>query len=384
MKEGDFLIALITSQLKKEKLNIELIKEIEKGDINKLYRLSCMHSVTNIISDALKENGVNIEKELLSKFKNEKLKLNLKSQRLNYDVVEIFNALEENGVYFIPLKGIVVKDYYPREDMRFSTDVDILIKKQDEKKVNEILTKKCNLKFYKSYQDEKTYITPSGEFLETHVDIADGEKTYARVFENLFEICKSKGNKQYQLEMNGEYLAVHNVTHLVKHFKDGGCGIRPILDAYIIKEKIGYNEETVLSLLSTIGLDKFYTGIMNLVDCFFNGKQYSKELQIIKEFILTGGNYGSLENKVLLDSASENKTANFFRKAFPSVSYLKGKYQVLEKCVILYPFCIIHRWFSILFGKRKRLAKEISEKKQLITEEKRQEILSMQDYLGIK
>ena len=100
--------------------------------------------------------------------------------------------------------------------------------------------------------------------------------------------------------------------------------------------------------------------------------------------MLAGGNYGSLENKVLLDSVSENKTANFFKKAFPSVSYLKGKYQVLEKWVILYPFCLVHRWFSILFGKRRTLAKEISEKKELITEEKKQEILSMQEYLGIK
>ena len=134
MKEGNFLIALITSQLKKEKLNTETIKEIEKGDINKLYRLSCMHSVTNLVYDALRENGVNIEKELLLKFKKEKLRLNLKSQRLNYDALEIFNVLEEEGVYFIALKGIVLKNYYPREDMRFSTDVDILIKKQDEKR----------------------------------------------------------------------------------------------------------------------------------------------------------------------------------------------------------------------------------------------------------
>ncbi len=384
MKEGNFLIALITSQLKKEKLNFEIIKEIEKGDINKLYRLSCMHSVTNLVYDALKENGVNIKKELLLKFKNEKLRLNLKSQRLNFDTIEVFNALEEEGVYFIALKGIVLKDYYPREDMRFSTDVDILIKKQDEKRVKEILTEKCKLEFYKSYQDEKTYVTPSGEFLETHVDITDGEKTWAKIFNDIFKRSFNKQGKKYQLEMSKEYLAVYNITHLAKHFKQGGCGLRPILDAYIIKEKIGYDEEIVLSLLAKIGLDKFYIGIMKLVDCFFNGKEYSKELQIIEQFVLAGGNYGSLENKVLLDSASENKTANFFRKAFPSVSYLKGKYQVLERCIILYPFCLIHRWFSILFGKRRVLAKEISEKKELITEEKKQEILSMQEYLGIK
>ncbi len=384
MKEGDFLIALITSQLKKEKLDDGLIEEIKKGDINKLYRLSCMHNVTNLVYDGLVENAVAIPCDVVSKFKTEKLRLNLKSQRLIYDANEIFEALESEGVYFLPLKGIVTKDLYPREDMRFFNDVDILIKAQDEEKVYEILTKKCDLKFYKSYQDEKTFLTPSEELIETHVDMVDGEKKHAKIFENIFAKCKAKEGYVYRLQMPVEYLAVYNVVHMAKHFMQGGCGLRPLLDAFVIKEKIGYDEEIVKNLMGQIGLDKFYDGVMNLVDCFFYGKEYSKELLFMKEFLLTGGNYGSLGNKALLDSVEQNKGASFFRKVFPSVSYLKGSYKSLEKSTFFYPFCLIHRWFSILFGERKKLAKKMSLEKEQITSKQKEAILSMQDYLGIK
>lgn len=384
MTGGDFLIALITSQLKKEKLNDVSIKAIEEGDINKIYRLSCMHNVTNLVYDAFIENHVDLPKEALSQFKKEKLRLNLKSQRLIYDANEIFDVLEKECVYFLPLKGIVTKDFYTREDMRFFNDVDILIKKEDEKRVDKILTEKCELKFYKSYQDERTYLTPSGELIETHVDIVDGEKEYAKIFENIFAKCKSKSGSRYRLEMSCEYLAVYNVVHLAKHFMQGGCGVRPLLDAFVIKEQTGYDEKIVKNLLTEIGLDKFYDGVMSLVYCFFDERQYTQDLLVMKDFVLTGGNYGSLGNKALLDSVEKNKGASFFRKAFPSVSYLKGSYKSLEKSAFFYPFCLVHRWFSILFGKRKRLAEKMMAEKESITEEKKQDILSMQDYLGIK
>lgn len=384
MKEGDFLIALVVSQLKEERLNREVIAEIEKGDISKLYRLSCIHSVTNLVHDALIDNGVNFSKEVLSKFKNEKLKLNLKSQRLEYASLEIFKALEDAKIYFLPLKGSVTKKYYPKENMRFSSDVDILIKKEDEKRVQKILTEQCDLKFYKSYQDEKTYITTDGEFLETHIDIVDGEKAYAKIFDNILEKCSSAENGSCRLVMPNEYVATYNVAHLAKHFRQGGCGLRPIMDAFIIKEKMLYDNGRVEGLLEKIGLKKFYQGVMALVNCFFNGGEYSNDLLIMKEYILNGGNYGSLGNKVLLDSVAKNKGVSFFRKAFPNVSYLKGSYKILEKSFLFYPFCLIHRWCSLLFGKRKILAKKMTAEKGQVTEERKQEILSMQDYLGIK
>ncbi len=384
MSVSNLLMTLLIGQLKNEKLNSKVISNISQDDIKVLYRLSCMHSVTNITYQALIDNGVSLDQDVKGLFKREVFKLNTKSQRLSYDAEKIFSLLNKEKIYFIPLKGIVTKNYYNSPELRYSADVDILIKPEDEERVYNLLTQNLNYTFIKSYKDEKTFQTESGEYIETHLDITDGEKEYAEIYKDVFEMCTSNEENKYELSLSSEYLAVYNVTHQAKHFRKGGSGLRPLLDAYIIKERIGYDEETVLSLLEKIGLKKFYLGIMEYIYCIAENRQLSNDLKVLQSYIMLGGNYGSVTNKALLESVKqESKFKSFFKNAFPSFSQLKGSYKCLEKCTILYPFCIVARWFSAIFGKRKDKLKDKKDKKSQITAKEKEKVSNMLNMLGL-
>ena len=53
------------------------------------------------------------------------------------DCVECCNALEKAQIPFVPLKGSVIRKYYPEAWMRTSSDIDVLVHKEDVEKTTD-------------------------------------------------------------------------------------------------------------------------------------------------------------------------------------------------------------------------------------------------------
>ena len=91
---------------------------IEKEDQNKiaenkemeiLYRVSCRHFLDALIGITLKNAAIPLTgrwEERISKAVRRKILFDMERTK-------IFHFMEKSRIWYLPLKGIVVKDYYP-------------------------------------------------------------------------------------------------------------------------------------------------------------------------------------------------------------------------------------------------------------------------------
>ena len=166
----------------------------------------------------------------------------------------------------------------------------------------------------------------------------------------------------YWYEMSDEFLYFYHIAHMAKHFESGGCGIRPIIDLWILEKALSINKDVLNTLLSEAKLSRFYECVRELYAVWLDGEAYTDISKKMEDYILLGGIYGSLPNKVLFQQQKKNgKFAYLIHRIFLPYDSLKNLYPLVIKHRWLVPFFQIHRWFKIIFdGRAKRSMRELS------------------------
>lgn len=90
-------------------------------DLDALYLASQKHMLTAIVGMALRDAGVENKN-----FKHAIAAAQRKAVVLNHERQMVCNSLSDAGIWHMPLKGSVLKDWYPQFGMRESADCDIL------------------------------------------------------------------------------------------------------------------------------------------------------------------------------------------------------------------------------------------------------------------
>lgn len=365
--------------------------------LRSLYAFSVAHDVANLVGDALIKNGsLKKESEAYAKFSGAIFRSVLRFERSRHDSEAFFDALENAGIDFMPLKGAVIRDYYPRPEMRTSCDVDVFIEKKNVKKAVSVLTDGCGCKFISELYDEATLKTEGGVTLEIHGSLADGDDgnggdtARRRYFKNAMnESLVKEGYKHYRLQTAEEFVA-YFIYHSAKHFRLGGCGIKAIADAFVIKNKIRYDEKVLIRKLDRLKLRDFYDVLFAIAEKEFGSgevagdEEFKKIVATAEKFILSGGTYGGGNHgEVRLATTKGGKAGYIIKRAFLPYGVLKQEYPILVKAPVLYPFCTVHRWFSALFGKKKRSLKKEIQTSRSVTDERKEEISNLFDSLGV-
>ena len=152
------------------------------------------------------------------------------------------------------------------------------------------------------------------------------------------------------------------VAHMAYHFMSGGCGIRPFMDLWIWKNKVGYDADTLMQMCRECELESFFHAAMRLCAFWFDGAESDLLCEQMQAFVLRGGVYGSVENKV---SVRHNQSGSGIRyvlsRIFAPYEMLKYYYPALQKHKWLLPFCQVRRWFRLILKRSfKRSAAELS------------------------
>ena len=156
----------------------------------------------------------------------------------------------------------------------------------------------------------------------------------------------------------------YHYSHIAKHFIDGGSGIKPFMDLYILEKNAGLTNANANLLLKEAGLEKFALCCNELTDAWFKSGKESNLTIEMQNYILSGGVYGSRANSIAVNK--ERKGGKFkylFYRVFMPYAELCKKYPKLKGRKILYPFYTIKRWFSLL--KKGRLKDSMQETKYL-------------------
>ena len=379
----DLFVSILKSRLNSERICAETAEKITPEILPALFRLSKAHDVAHIVGSAL------LSAELLSEGKAKDAfitEINLSVYRyetMRYELERIYGLLEGEKIKFMPLKGAVLRKFYPEPEMRSSCDIDIFVKPDSLDAAVRVLTG-AGYTFKGKFAHDASLFSPSNVHLELHFRLDDSDKEKERFFSSAFDSAKKFDGYEYGYVMDDAMFVAYFSSHMAKHFSGGGCGVRTFMDIAVM-EREGFFGSDYSELVKKTGSDKFLRAARDLAEVWFGDKEMTPLLSQMQDFVMEGGVYGT---KKTGSAARQNKRKNKFvyimKRIFLPFNEMIYTYPVLGKFPVLYPFIQVYRWFKFLFcPKTRRKAREELEFNSTITEEEKQKIADLCEKLGL-
>ena len=370
-KTFSFICTAIRAAITETKLNAEDRALFSKALLPEYYALAKKHDVAHLVAHAIIENDLLGEKSRA--LDNTVMTAVLRCEQLGYELTQLCAFFEEEGIDFLPLKGSVLRDRYPESWMRTSCDIDILVKEADLDRARDRLVEKRGYRYEAKGEHDISLFLNERIHLELHYAlIGDGiAKKSSEVLKNIWRYTNIKSGKAHWHELSDEAFYFYHVAHAAKHFEQGGCGIRPLIDLYILDKMENTDVEKRNALLCEGGLEKFTAVIRKLSRVWFQGEDHDAISQKAEQYILNGGVYGNIENAIAIQ---QQKKGGRFRyalsKIFLPYNVIKFHYPILEKHRWLTPLMQIRRWFKLVFcGHAKRSLRHLKLNQNLSNEE---------------
>lgn len=336
---------------------------LSDDEIEQLYEISQRHDLSHIIGNALINNKIlQFKSELYDKYQKRIMLSLYRYEQSNYEFGEIVKLFEREGIRFIPLKGVVLRELYPLPWMRTSCDIDILIEKENIDRATECLLDFGLKKGVESPHDI-TFITSSGCHIELHHSLIEDGLVYNLdcVLSEVWTRSTVRDGYLFWHDMNDEMFYFYHIAHMAKHFLFGGCGIKPFIDLWILDnlDNVDYCKRN--ELLAKGALLKFANAARNLSQVWFGNNEMDSLSRQLEIYIFKGGVYGSTENRISTQQQKKGgKLKYIVSRIFLPYDVIKFHYPILQKRRWLTPFMEIRRWFTLIFcGRAKRVLYEM-------------------------
>ena len=356
------LFALLRSAICGTKLSEEERNNYSPALLQDLLKISSKHDVAHLLVFGLKQN------ELVTKENDEIEKRILKAvgrhEKIRYEYENLCEALEKAQVPFLPLKGSVIRRYYPEAWMRTSCDIDVLVHERNSEKAKSVLVDKYGYSYRGRSSHDISLFTTTNIHVELHYElvedgIANGS---SEVLKNVWDVSVIRDGYAFWHEMPDEYYYFYHIAHMAKHFEEGGCGIRPFIDLWILDGIVGTDIDKRNKLLEQGNLLRFANVARKLSRIWFSDEQYDFISQQMEHYILRGGVYGTTENRIAVQQQKKGGRIKYaLSKIFVPYDVIKFYYPIIQKHRWLTPFMEVRRWFKLIFcGHFRRVKKELN------------------------
>lgn len=369
-----------------------IFEKMDFDGLKALYALSKRHAVVSIVYDALKKNNVfqnvinqlsngNDISQLMKKWDEASNQAITKEILFDNELKKIKTAFSDEQIYYVPLKGIVIKELYPRSGMRQFCDYDVLIRPKDANKVKAIMKTLGYSVSNETKAEEEVHQAvsvidckkmPIFNF-EIHKKLfwGNNEGYFSKIWDrvllpsNNFVLTKLTDNKSinqntnlYEGKLTDEDVYLFHLAHFNSHLNErSGAGIRYLADHYLLKKficsKPTFNRKYVEGVLINENISEFEQRINSITDNLFDAPTEEIRIDDLYDF-LANGVHGSVENKVKMNVSKDGKFKFFIKRAFPPYNDMCIYFSILKKIPFLLPFCWIARFFIVLFDKKRR------------------------------
>lgn len=328
-KEVEYLIHLLSCAINEKQVRLQ-----EGVDYSELLSLARKHQIYNIIFPLI-NNLECVSDEDKQKFRNYNLSEISRMLVVNNERNRIYDMLDENGIKYMPLKGLIIKNYYPLESMRQMSDNDILFD-ADYRDVIADFMKSNGYKSVATGENSDDYTKPPYCTFEFHRTLFFKENDFCPEFNNLWDNATQDGQRPFMYHMSPDDVYIYSVCHMYKHFSTAGCGIRFLTDNYLFlkKEQDNLNWDYINSAMQEYGIADFERDCRKLAfDMFEERELTDNQLKLLETFI-NYGIYGDGKIRLANDIeriAQGKKSKYFIYRLLPPKSKMIADYRVLEK-----------------------------------------------------
>ena len=366
----------------------------QKIYIGRIYYIAKKHNLVSIMAQAMEKLGFESDSDIWKRWLKEKNQLIYKSVLMDVEREAIQDFFEKNNIWYMLLKGMVIRKYYPAPELREMADNDILFDNKYSKEVYDFMTARGYKSddYNKGYHDE--YLKPPAYNFEMHRQLVSSKERpkWYEYYKDVKSILIKDTNENRETAANSEsnntsnqfYFSdndfyVYFIVHTYKHFLNSGMGLRTALDVYLyvsnLQEKLDFDYiEEQLKKLDAYDFEQTFRSIAfkmfdeNLEDRKWWDLFDVKEQEMLS-YVLDAGTYGNLENSVAhkmgYTKGEKKKTSDkakyIFRRLFPSMDTIEEFFPFFYKHKWAIPFLYIYRIGKIPFTRRKKVAGELKE-----------------------
>ena len=379
------IITLINNALKGENQPLP-----EDFDYSKVYEFGSKHQILPLLYYGGASNPQFLASDNGNQMLFATMQLTALSENQLMEIDRICNAFDENKIEYLKLKGSIIKRLYPQHEMRVMSDADILIREKQMDKLEKLLPT-LGLTFECASDHEWIWKSDVMPF-ELHKRIvASYQKDFYAFFGDGWKLGHKKSDTSCEYVMTLEDELVYLFTHLSKHYREAGIGIKHLTDIYLfLKSYPDLDTEYIHTSLSKMHLLEFYSNIKKTLDVWFNGAECDEVSEFITAKIFDSGVYGTRladmkARAVRLSKGTDTKGAKrkrYIQLIFPKYRYMCLIYPWLSKCPIMLPFMWIWRIITALLFKRKKI-KAINSEMDIINKDNIDEVQAELDYVGL-
>lgn len=262
-------------------------------------------------------------------------------------------ALDGAKIDYLPLKGMVIRDYYPTPDAREFADYDILIREGDGERVAAVMEalgyERTAGEVHDAYHKE-----PNFNF-EMHRILLTPDRPLAARLSTVWERAipdPAQGERAYR--MTDADFVLHFIAHAYKHFSGGGTGLRTLVDRFYLGRAMGgvMESDEVQGEIRAAGLSDFCALLDRLTEDLFVSGRAPTDAEFA--LMLEGGTYGTLGTFVENSKKKRGRIGHVLYRAFPPYHTMCALFRILCPLPILLPVCWLLRLFGALLSPKKR------------------------------
>ena len=372
------IIALIKSAITGQSLPLP-----EDFDINKAAPVLKRRGLITLGYAGAVNCGIDPELPVMLKMQEEYLIEYYRSDCQMKRLQEVFDAFEQNGIEYMPIKGSILKSLYPSHEMRRMTDADVLIKVEQYPQVRSAM---LSIDFSETKESDHEYIwDKEGLNIELHKHLIPSyHSDYYRYFGVGWEkAAVRQGNRWF---MTNEDAFIYDFVHFTKHFRTSGVKCRMVIDLWIYLRSFPELDRTYIRQeMDKLELGAFYDNMICVIDAWFCDGAWDEKTEFISDYILDGGALKEVAERAKTAKSIENiRAANqkmFWKKIFPSKNNIEWNYPELKHLPL--PAAWVARWGLLLTVRRKNVENRANQIHS-ISNERVEEHLKGLDYVGLK
>lgn len=367
------IIDLLKASINKK--NIAFNKE-NNVEWNEVINEAKQHKISSLIYSAIDKSSFQyIDNNILAEWKKEIFIDSVIQIRHINNISKLVDNLNKQGIEIILLKGLILRNFYPRPEYRTMCDADILVKPEDYLTVKNYLIKsgyKCDESNHPIHQ---SFMCSNQLDIEVHWKLVNDdcvnsdmndfeEKVWKKSIEyNICEVyCKTLCNEDF---------LIHMCLHMAVHAKYKGFGLRQLYDVAIFIKNKNIDWTSFYSRISLYGISKFTKGLFELLHQIFDidtqkdslKNQYisKQDIQLLLDIILASGVHGKKEEKIGFDALNrygineqyvDGRIKRIFKLIFPTRTKLSDRYKYAKGNVLLLPIAWIHHAITGIFIKK--------------------------------
>lgn len=336
--------------------------DISLDECGTLLSFAKRQSILPIVYQGL--TNLQIPNECIKRFDDLRVKSIYQVVQQQDALKRVSDALESVAIPYIPLKGAVLRNYYPHAYLRTSCDIDVLVHAENLDRAVNVIEQDAGFKAIKQNYHDISMID-SRVHLELHYNIKENMENIDYLLMKAWEYASPAENGTRYV-FSPEFQLFHVIAHMSYHMVHGGLGIRPFLDLWLLRNKTEYDETKLRDMCSSCSILTFYEKSCALIDAWLSGKSVDLSLKNYEAFCLNGGVFGSSETVMASKQRTTRGIKYVWRRVFMSRSNLETEFPELKEKPYLLLTRQVKRWSRLLDKKkRNQVRKELEDLRAL-------------------